>query len=253
VQGNPIRLIDPFGLNAQDYARKAVHTVFDIGGMIFDPLDLINCVMYAAKGDKANAIISGVSGALPFVGDALFKGGSKAVVKAAGDSGSDKVIKMIMKEDADDFAEAAVKGAGNNAPRKMNLQFFSEAGTRSIPKPNTGKGFSTNGYSPKPGERTFEKYVNNNVPKDVETKLYTNSSGFNTNPKNDGHFKRYGTKPNQHVIEGAHVHQPPRTVNPTNGIITGKPGTKTKNGNITEPRSKDIKQLYDYLNNGKYH
>lgn len=42
----------------------------------------------------------------------------------------------------------------------------------------------------------------------METKLFTHSSGFNTNPKNDGHFKRFGTEPNQHGIAGAHVHQP---------------------------------------------
>jgi len=147
VQGNPIRLIDPFGLNAQDYARKAVHTVFDIGGMIFDPLDFINCVMYAAEGDKANAIISGVSGALPFVGDAMFKGGSKAVVKAAGDSGSDKVIKMIMKEDADDFArnvaepfyeklmrERGIPSSLTPEQKALGLQMSYTSGSNKVPQ-----------------------------------------------------------------------------------------------------------------------
>ena len=60
-------------------------------------------------------------------------------------------------------------------------------------------------------------------------------------------------KPNQHGIAGAHVHQPTRNVNPNNGMIIGKPGSKTKNGGVTVPGAKDVKQLYDYLNNTKYH
>ena len=108
------------------------------------------------------------------------------------------------------------------------------------------------GYKPKPGERTFEGYIKENVPLDVETKLFTASKHFNTNPKEDGHFKRFGSKPNQHGIEGVHVHQPERNINPKNGIITGKPGSKTKNGGVSSPSKKDISQLYDYLNNNKY-
>ena len=106
---------------------------------------------------------------------------------------------------------------------------------------------------PEPGERTFEGYVNNNVPQNVETKLFTHSSGYNTNPRNDGHCKRFGTEPNKHGIIGPHVHQPTRNINPNNGVITGKPGTKTKNHGVTIPRAKDIKQRYEYLENGKYH
>ena len=108
------------------------------------------------------------------------------------------------------------------------------------------------GYKPKPGERTFEGYIKENVPVDVETKLFTDSKHFNTNPKEDGHFKRFGSKLNQHGIEGVHVHQPEININPKNGIITGKPGSKTKNGGVSSPSKKDISQLYDYLNNNKY-
>lgn len=36
-------------------------------------------------------------------------------------------------------------------------------------------------------------------------------------------------------------------------MITGKPGSKTKNGSVTVPGVKDVKQLYEYLENGKYH
>ena len=141
---------------------------------------------------------------------------------------------------------------GKSSRELYNEQHPKKSGSNS-PTPNSGQGFSPKGYNPQPGERTFEGYVNKNVPRDVETKLFTHSNDFNTNPKNDGHFKRFGTEPNQHGIAGAHVHQPTRNVNPNNGMITGKPGSKTKNGGVTEPGAKDVKQLYEYLENGKYH
>lgn len=77
----------------------------------------------------------------------------------------------------------------------------------------------------------------------METKLFTHSSGFNTNPKNDGHFKRFGTEPNQHGIAGAHVHQPTRNVNPNNGMITGKPGSKNQKWWRNCARSKRCKTI----------
>lgn len=115
---------------------------------------------------------------------------------------------------------------------------------------NSGQEFLPKGYKPQPGERTFEGYVNSSVSKDKETKLFTRSSDFNTNPSEDMHFKRFGTKPNQHGIEGPHVHQPIRNVNPNTCEITGKPGSKTKNSGVTVPGARDVKQLYECLENG---
>ena len=105
------------------------------------------------------------------------------------------------------------------------------------------------GYKPQPGERTFEGYVKNNA--DPEISLYTDSSGFNNNKGTvGGEFKRYGA--NSHGGVSPHVHQPQRNVAP-NGNIYGSVGSKTGNGGVTSPNSKDIKQLYEYLENGKYH
>ena len=123
----------------------------------------------------------------------------------------------------------------------------------STPKPNSGQGFSAKGYNPKPGERTFEGYVKNNVPVEKETKLFTNSKGFNTNPKNtNGQFKRFGVDGHGPQLPEVHVHQPTRNVSPKTGIIYGGQGT-TPLVDVTFPNNKDIKQLYEYLNNGKYH
>ena len=123
-----------------------------------------------------------------------------------------------------------------------------QSGSTSVAKPNHGQGFSSKGYNPKPGERTFEGYVKQTS--DLEISLYTKSSGFNNNPKGTGgQFKRFGA--NEHYGLAPHVHQPVRNVTP-NGMIFGKTG-KDVGIDVFSPNKKDIKQLYEYLNNGKYH
>ena len=126
----------------------------------------------------------------------------------------------------------------------------SKVKTYSSGRPTQGQGFSNNGYNPQPGERTFEGYIRNNVSADAELSLHTNSAGFNNNNGNiGGNFKRFGV--NSHAGISPHVHQPIRNAAP-NGNIYGGVGSKTANGGVTVPTRKDIKQLYDYLNNGKY-
>ena len=113
---------------------------------------------------------------------------------------------------------------------------------------NTGQGFSAHGYNPQPGERTLDGYVRSNA--NPEISLTTQSSGFNNNNGNiGGVFKRFGAE--THGGISPHVHQPQRNVAP-NGNVYGSVGTKTFNGGVTSPSPKDIKQLYEYLNNGKY-
>lgn len=109
--------------------------------------------------------------------------------------------------------------------------------------------FSWKGYTPKSAERTFIGYVQQNVPKFMETKLYTQSRSFNNvkihNPF--GEFKRFGA--GSHGGLSPHVHQPLRNVKP-NGMIFGNAGKHTHNGGLSLPGRKDISQLYDYLHNG---
>jgi hypothetical protein len=116
----------------------------------------------------------------------------------------------------------------------------------------TGNGLENRGYKPQPGERTFDGYVKNNVPVDKETTLHTHSKGFNNNSRGfnpEGQFKRYGS--DSHAGLSPHVHQPTRNVN-KNGEIFGGQGSKTQGGGVIRPNKKDVGQLYDYLNNGKY-
>lgn len=110
-------------------------------------------------------------------------------------------------------------------------------------------GFSEKGYNPQPGERTFDGYVRNNA--NPEISLYTDSARFNNNGNIGGQFKRLGAE-SGHGINGPHVHQPLRNVAP-GGSVFGDVGSKTKNGGVTSPMAKDIKQLYEYIKNGKYH
>lgn len=112
---------------------------------------------------------------------------------------------------------------------------------------NSGQGFSQKGYNPQEGERTLNGYVKQNA--NPEISLNTQSANFNNNGSVGGEFKRFGAE--SHGGVSPHVHQPQRNVAP-NGDVYGMVGRKTKNGGVTFPKIKDIKQLYEYLINGKY-
>ena len=118
-------------------------------------------------------------------------------------------------------------------------------------RPTQGQGYSKNGYNPKPGERTIEGYVKNNVSPNAELKLKTNSAGFNShNGESGGVFKMFGS--NSHGGVKPHVHQPYRNVSPTGDIYGGPASGKVGSGLIDFPNTIDIKHLYQYLENGKY-
>jgi RHS repeat-associated protein len=193
-----------------------------IVGQVADARDMLQAVQ---SGDP-KSIAAAAIGFIPGVGDV-----GKGLVK-----GSKEVTQQIAKETAQKGAKEAAQQAGKKAD--------------DVAKAVTDTGFSSKGYNPKPGERTFEGYVKDNVPLNKETALYTNSKDFNSvNGEASSQFKRYGS--DSHGGVSPHVHQPERNVAP-NGNIYGSVGSKTSNGGVTSPESKDIKQLYDYLNNGKY-
>ena len=111
----------------------------------------------------------------------------------------------------------------------------------------SSKGFSLTGYTPQLGERTIVGYVRNNATPEVS--LTTNSVNFNNaNGCIGGEFKRIGA--GTHAGISPHVHQPVRNVSPTGTY--GGVGSKTSNGGVTSPTAKDVKQLYEYVNNQKY-
>lgn len=128
---------------------------------------------------------------------------------------------------------------------------MSDAGKIIESRSGTGGLESFKGYKPQPGERTLNNFVKDNAA-DAEIGLNTNSPGFNNNSRTGigGQFKRFGA--DSHGGIDPHVHQPIRNPNTNTGEVFGSTGTKTGNGGVTYPAEKDVKQLYDYLFNGKY-
>lgn len=98
-------------------------------------------------------------------------------------------------------------------------------------------------------ERTFSGYVRGYC--NPEITLNTSSSGFNNHDGEcGGAFKRFGS--DSHGGVSPHVHQPQRNVDPATGNVYGGTGRKTADGGVTSPSARDVKDLYQYLNNGKY-
>ncbi len=146
------------------------------------------------------------------------------------------------------LASAAFYGAGRAVEAVKSSVRSGCEGPSTVGRPAQGQGFSERGYSPRPEERTFNGYVEQNA--NPEVALYTKSAGFNNSKDNvGGQFKRLGAE--EHYGLSPHVHQPVRNVAPS-GTIYGKTG-KIVGIDTLSPSSKDVKQLYEYLNNGKYH
>jgi len=126
-------------------------------------------------------------------------------------------------------------------------------GTSGASRSTQGQGVSKNGYNPKPGERTLEGYVKNNVSPHAETKLVTKSSGFNNhNGQTGGVFKMFGS--NSHGGVSLHVHQLKWNMNYNTGdIYGGIHKSKIGEGLIDLPNVTDVNHLYQYLENGTYH
>ena len=134
-----------------------------------------------------------------------------------------------------------------------SVEEIAENSNTVVAKPNQGQGFSPKGYIPKNEERTLQGYVNQNVSQSAEVSLYTKSSEFNNVGAVGGEFKRFGTVSGRHGIVGPHVHQPIRNVNKVTKEIRGGAFNAKKGVGVDSPNRYDIKHLYQYLENGKYH
>ena len=171
----------------------------------------------------------------------------KVIKKAA------KVVKSVKKVKK---AKVSYKKASKifkitKKSKKKDAQKSTKKAYKTATKKPPVRGHSPKGYNPKPGERTLNGYVKNNVSVHKEIALKTKSSKFN-NAKGakGGTFKLIGSS--SHANISPHVHHPKRNVNKKTGVIYGRIGEKTKDGGVTYPTKRDVKQLYQYLNNGKY-
>ncbi len=148
------------------------------------------------------------------------------------------------------FAKAApvAEAAEVSASAASTAAKAQQAAAAAAPEVNATRagGLETRGYKPSPGERTLDGYVKQNAAQ-REIGLYTDSAAFDFTPGST-QFKRFGA--DSHAGLSPHVHQPIRNMTP-NGP-RGTTGTKIKNDGVTKPTQKDVKQLYENLNNGKY-
>ena len=154
VQGNPVNLIDPFGLCAQDYFSRAGHELLDWLGFIFDPADVINFLWYTAEGNAAMAAATAVA-IVPAAGSFIAKGtkqaikagkkaaqkaGEKAVrnatEKAAKKAAKKKLAKEAGKEAAEKGAEKAAKEAAEKTAKETAEKTAKEAAEKGIKSGN---------------------------------------------------------------------------------------------------------------------
>ena len=169
VQGNPVNLIDPFGLCAQDYFSRAGHELLDWLGFIFDPADAINFLWYTAEGNAAMAAATAVA-IVPAAGSFIAKGTKQAIKagkkaaqkagekaaknateKAAKKAAAKKLAKEAGKEAAEKGAEKAAKEAAEKATEKTAKETAEKtakeatekgikSGSKTVPNPNGKKG-----------------------------------------------------------------------------------------------------------------
>ncbi len=223
-------------------------------------------VLVAATGGAALPVLLEGAVAMAEAGaiGAVIDGGIKTIDLAIDGNLDSAHVGEIAQAGWDGFANGAMFGGifhgvgtalkvGKDVLKaRSSLKNVGENITKNIKSTSVGEKcpLSERGYRPEPGERTIEGYVKNNS--NPEVSLHTDSPMFNNNNGNiGGIFKRFGAE--SHGGVSPHVHQPIRNVNPKNGNIYGSVGSKTANGGVTSPTAKDVKQLYEYLVNGKYH
>ena len=203
----------------------------------------------AVAGAASGAAIGGVSGVITNrISTGSWEGSGQALVDGAASG--------FMQGSIGGAVGGAVSGGiryGTNAlAGKLANPNSRPNNTYGQGRPTQGQGYSKNGYNPKPGERTIEGYVKNNVSPNAEVSLYTDAKGFNNVGNIGGEFKRFGTVPGRHGISGAHVHQPMRNINIFTGEIRGGVFNPKKGIGVNSPNRVDIKQLYQFLFNEKY-
>ena len=144
VQGNPVNLIDPFGLCAQDYFSRAGHELLDWLGFIFDPADAINFLWYTAEGNAAMAAATAVA-IVPAAGSFIAKGtkqaikagkkaaqkaGEKAAKNATEKAAKKAAAKKLAKEATETGAEKAAKEAAEKATEKTAKEVTEKSAER---------------------------------------------------------------------------------------------------------------------------
>ena len=115
VQGNPISLIDPFGMSPGNGATSLGHAALDVLGMVPGVgflFDAANCAWYIRDGEYAMAALSALS-AIPGLGDAVSAG--KLATKGAKAAELCNMLKKL------GYAARIVENAGEIAINVTNM------------------------------------------------------------------------------------------------------------------------------------
>jgi RHS repeat-associated protein len=100
VQGNPVTLTDPFGLNPLgnqlniDWSQIG-HTILDVVGIFCDAADLLNAAWYASEGNYQMAMVCGIA-AIPLAGS-MVSGAAKLFMGAEKATKAVRVISQVTK------------------------------------------------------------------------------------------------------------------------------------------------------------
>ena len=220
VQGNPISLVDPFGLCAQDYFSRAGHELLDWLGFIFDPADVINFLWYTAEGNATMAAATAVA-IVPAAGSFIAKGTKQAIKagKKAAQKAGEKAAKNATEKAAKKAAKKKLaKEAGKEAAEKGAEKAAKEAAEKATEK--TAKEATEKGIKniEKEGAKTAEKIPKNFDPSNIpnmnkqeiidsipDTWKYTEHNGF-VHVRDESGRIRIRIDPPDKVTQYPHVH-----------------------------------------------
>ena len=184
VQGNPVNLIDPFGLCAQDYFSRAGHELLDWLGFIFDPADVINFLWYTAEGNAAMAAATAVA-IVPAAGSFIAKGTKQAI----------KAGKKAAQKAGEKAAKNATEKAAKKAAAKKLAKEATETGVEKAAKEAAEKA------TEKTAKETAEKAAEETAEKGIKSGRTTNPYAYLEDGPNVGEGKNFTAAQKQKMLE----------------------------------------------------
>ena len=211
VQGNPISLVDPFGLCAQDYFSRAGHELLDWLGFIFDPADVINFLWYTAEGNTAMAAATAVA-IVPAAGSFIAKGTKQAIKagKKAAQKAGEKAAKNATEKAAKKAAKKKLaKEAGKEAAEKGAEKAAKEAAEKATEKTAKETAEKTAKEATEKGVKSGSDVVQSKYNKLLNSDYYKNNSGYDCSEIAADFYDAAGQQGKIYRIEGK------------NGVING--------------------------------
>ena len=184
VQGNPVSLIDPFGLCAQDYFSRTGHELLDWLGFIFDPADAINFLWYTAEGNAAMAAATAVA-IVPAAGSFIAKGTKQAIKagKKAARKAGEKAAKNATEKAAKKAAKKKLaKEAGKEAAEKGAEKAAKEAAEKATEKTAKETAEKTAKEATEKGIKSSKKTIKSTLGNEIDITPSSKHTSVNKNP-----------------------------------------------------------------------